>query len=152
MWVFRFVSYTNMHVVLQCMDGSYFSWFSKKWNVYDNFYMLIPCASPNSNILTNFVCWSILVSEICVFNLKKVMNNSENCPFQFDTLPTVEMDPFLIKLDIVTMMSLEVQMNPQWRWKLQFPNVHTCWTTTAIPICAILPYSAIIMGNAKMDI
>ena len=42
-------------------------------NVYDNIYMPIPCVSPNSNTLTNFVCWSILVSEICIFNLKKKM-------------------------------------------------------------------------------
>ena len=97
----RYSSYELHKHACHCMDGN-FVWFSRKWNV--NLYIVLtPCASPNSNILTNFVCWSILVSEICVFNLK--MNNL------FSLCQQLKWTQFLIKLKYIyisVMMSLDV--------------------------------------------
>ena len=62
--------------------------------------LYIFCASPNSITSLSFRCWSISVSEIREFNRKKKekkkkkMNNSKSGYFRFDTLSTVQMDPF----------------------------------------------------------
>ena len=79
-----------------------FLWFSKNGDVYTTFTMPIVCASPNSITSPSFRCWSIPVSEIREFNRKKKkkkkkkkkMNNSKSGYFRFDTIPTVQMDPF----------------------------------------------------------
>ena len=68
----------------------------------------IPCVSPNSISLL-CICGCSPVSEICEFNqkkMKKMMNNSENGYFQFDTFSIVQMVQFY---GIVTIMSKEVQ-------------------------------------------
>ena len=79
-----------------------------KSKVFTN--MRIPCASPKSISLPNFICGCTPVNEIREFNQKtkkKKMNNSEKGFFECDTFSIIQSNPFLTNRifdGIVTMM------------------------------------------------